>query len=91
MRKLTAMAVLGAACLYSNAWAAEEVFDACEVFTADDVASKRNRIQTAERDDRWTDSFVRVCMRGPFSSLPMIVTTASNGAIGIGQMMPSSS
>ncbi|MEP7070322.1 MAG: hypothetical protein ABI789_13830 [Usitatibacter sp.] len=36
MRKLTAMAVLGAACLTPAAWA-EEPFDACEVFTQDDA------------------------------------------------------
>ena len=36
MRKLTAMAVLGAACLTPAAWA-EESFDACEVFTQDDA------------------------------------------------------
>ena len=36
MRKLTAMAVLGAACLTPAAWA-EEPFDACEVFTPEDA------------------------------------------------------
>ncbi len=36
MRKLTAFAVLGAACLSPAAWA-EETFDACEVFTQADA------------------------------------------------------
>ena len=36
MRKLTALAVLGAACLIPPAWA-EEAFDACEIFTQDDA------------------------------------------------------
>jgi hypothetical protein len=36
MRKLTALAVLGAACLGTGAWA-QETFDACEIFTQDDA------------------------------------------------------
>src|SRR5471032_3492894 len=37
MRKLTAMAMLGAVFLVPAAWAAEETFDACEVFTHGDA------------------------------------------------------
>ncbi|MGZ5067571.1 MAG: hypothetical protein ACXWG1_18500 [Usitatibacter sp.] len=37
MRKLTTWAVLGAACLAPAAWAAEETFDACDVFTQEDA------------------------------------------------------
>jgi hypothetical protein len=37
MRKLTTWAVLGAAFLAPAAWAAEEPFDACEVFTQADA------------------------------------------------------
>ena len=37
MRKLTTWAVLGAAFLAPAAWAAEEPFDACEVFTQPDA------------------------------------------------------
>lgn len=37
MRKLTTWAVLGAAFLAPAAWAAEEAFDACEVFTQADA------------------------------------------------------
>jgi hypothetical protein len=37
MRKLTAMAALGVACLSPAAWAAEDVFDACELFTQADA------------------------------------------------------
>ena len=36
MRKLTALAVLGAACLIPSAWA-QESFDACEIFTQGDA------------------------------------------------------
>jgi hypothetical protein len=36
MRKLTALAVLGAACLTPAAWA-QESFDACEIFTQGDA------------------------------------------------------
>ena len=36
MRKLTALAVLGAACLSPTAWA-QDAFDACEVFTQGDA------------------------------------------------------
>ena len=36
MRKLTALAVLGAACLSPAAWA-QDAFDACEVFTQGDA------------------------------------------------------
>ena len=36
MRKLTAMAVLGAACLIPSAWA-QDAFDACEIFTQGDA------------------------------------------------------
>ena len=37
MRKLTAMAMLGAVFLVPAAWAAEETFDACEIFTQGDA------------------------------------------------------
>jgi hypothetical protein len=37
MRKLTALAMLGAALIVPAAWAAEETFDACEVFTQGDA------------------------------------------------------
>ena len=36
MRRLTAVAILGVACLYPNAWA-EEAFDACDIFTQGDA------------------------------------------------------
>ena len=36
MRKLTALAILGAACLSPAAWA-QEAFDACEIFTQGDA------------------------------------------------------
>ena len=47
MRKLTALAVLGAACLCSNAWA-QESFDACNVFTQGDAEKALGTTAEAE-------------------------------------------
>ncbi len=47
MRKLTALAVLGAACLCPGAWA-QEAFDACEAFTQADAETALGTAASAE-------------------------------------------
>jgi hypothetical protein len=47
MRKLTALAILGAACLHLGAWA-QESFDACEIFTQPDAEQALGTAATGE-------------------------------------------